>query len=260
MIKLIVTDMDGTLLSDEKKLPTDFQQIEQKLFENDILLGIASGRQYYNLIEVFENTKDRMLFLAENGTFVVHRGEELFCNPLDKGVAHSIVDTARTIPDSYIILCGKNSAYIENSDERFLEILFKHYSKVEKVNDLKTVDDTFLKVTICDFIDSEANSFLYFNNFTECKVAVSGKNWLDITNFTANKGSALLKIREKLGIKDSETVVFGDFLNDFEMMEISANSYAMKNAHPEILKISKFTTEFDNNENGVTATIKKILG
>jgi len=260
MIKLIVSDMDGTLLSDEKKLPSDFWETEKRLHEKGIIFAIASGRQYYNLIEVFDTIKDRMLFLAENGTYVFYNGDELFVNPLDRNRANEIIKTAREIPDCYIILCGKNAAYIENSDERFLTTLFQHYSKVETTADLTTVDDSILKVTLCDFRNSETNSFTYFNSFkNDCKVTVSGKNWVDITDMSANKGNALLKIQEKLKISNDETVVFGDFMNDFEMMSNATNSYAMKNAHPEILRISKFATDFDNNNNGVTEIINKLI-
>jgi len=52
-------------------------------------------------------------------------------------------------------------------------------------------------------------------------------------------------------------MVFGDFLNDYEMMQTAKYSYAMKNAHPEIIKIANFTTQFDNNQGGVTDVISQ---
>ena len=54
-------------------------------------------------------------------------------------------------------------------------------------------------------------------------------------------------------------MAFGDFLNDYEMMEVAGHSYAMKNAHPEIKKISRYITEFDNDNNGVVDTIQKVF-
>ena len=134
------------------------------------------------------------------------------------------------------------------------------YKKFEIVEDLKRVEDVVFKVTLCDFMDAERNSYLYYKDYEkDYKIAVGGKIWLDISNPNADKGNAIKKIQEKFGITFEETVVFGDFLNDLEMMKVAHYSYAMKNAHPEIIKASSFVTEFDNNNNGVLKTIKKLL-
>jgi hydroxymethylpyrimidine pyrophosphatase-like HAD family hydrolase len=102
----------------------------------------------------------------------------------------------------------------------------------------------------------EENSYNAYKKFkNEFKVAVAAKIFLDITAKTANKGVAIKKVQEKLNISPDETLVFGDYLNDLEMMQNATHSYAMKNAHPDIIKISKYITEFDNNENGVLRTI-----
>ncbi len=260
MIQLIVADMDGTLLDNNKQLPADFWETEQLLHDKNILFAVASGRQFYNLIEVFDKIKERTIFLADNGTFIWYKGETLFIDPLDGNAANTIILTGRKIPDAYLILCGKNAAYVENSDERFLKILYQHYSKVEIVEDLTKVDDVILKVTLADFRSSETNSATFYKYLkTDLNVAVSGLNWLDITNRSANKGNGLKKIQQKLGISFDETMVFGDFLNDLEMMASAKYSYAMKNAHPEILKVSGFVTAFDNNESGVTKTIREFI-
>ena len=63
----------------------------------------------------------------------------------------------------------------------------------------------------------------------------------------------------KLGITKEETMAFGDYLNDYEMLQESGLSYAMKNSHPDLLKVARFVTEYDNNNNGVVETIRKVL-
>ena len=259
-IKLIVTDLDGTLLDSNHQLPNDFWEVEQKLFDNNILLAIASGRQFYNIINVFDKIKERTLFLAENGTYAFYQGKELFVNTLPKNDAIAFIEIGRKVPDAYLILCGKNAAYVENSEERFLTEVRKYYSQLEIVSDLTQVSDEVLKVTLCDFKDVPTNSYLYFKEFEkEFKVAISGAIWLDITSFNANKGVAVAFIQDLLNITFEETMVFGDFLNDFEMMQTGNFSYAMKNAHPDILEISNFVTNFDNNSCGVTEIINQIL-
>lgn len=258
-IKLIVADMDGTLLNDNHELNEDFWKIEEALNKNDILFAVASGRQYYNLESNFERLKDRMIFFAENGTHVVHRGKELYVNELEKKAARNFVKIGRELEDVQVVLCCKGSAYVESKDEKFIKEIKKYYTRLEYVDDLTKVDDTVLKVTLCDWKGVEDNSYHQFKEFeNDFKVAIAARIFLDITSKTANKGNAIEKVQEKLGISPEETLVFGDYLNDLEMMEKASYSYAMKNAHPEILKISRYTTKHSNNENGVLQTIRDL--
>ncbi|MGK4567607.1 HAD family hydrolase [Flavobacterium sp. 3HN19-14] len=260
MIKLIIADMDGTLLDKNKKVGTDFWATESKMHESGILFAVASGRQFYNLEAVLAPIKDRTLFLAENGTYAFYKGKEIFVRPLDKAAAIHFIEIGRKIENADLIVCGKNAAYLESTNERFVTEVRKHYNRVEIVDDLTKVDDTILKFTVCDFNDIEKNSYSYFEKYkTDFKVAISGDIWLDITDFHANKGTAIVEIQKQLGITYDETVVFGDYLNDVEMMQTAKYNYAMKNAHPEIIKMAGFITEFDNDNNGVSREIEKLL-
>ena len=252
--------MDGTLLDKNKKVGADFWATEARLHENGILFAVASGRQFYNLEAVLDSIKDRTLFLAENGTYAYYKGKEIFVKVLDKTAAAEFIKIGRTIENGFLIVCGKNSAYIESTNERFTAEVHKHYNRVTVVEDLMQVDDDILKFTMCDFNNAELNSYTYFEKFrTEFKVAVSGDIWLDITDFHANKGTAIVAIQEQFGITYDETVVFGDYLNDIEMMQTAKYNYAMKNAHPEIIKMAGFITEFDNDNNGVSRAIEALV-
>lgn len=256
MIKLIIADMDGTLLNDNHEIHPDFWKVEEALHEKDIKFAIASGRQYFNLEEKFERIKDRMLFFAENGTHVVHMGKELFVDPLDPEAARKFIHLGRKMPDVQLVLCGKTSAYIEHDDPAFISEIKNYYTKVELVEDLTAVQDTILKVTLCDWRGVEEYCYPAFKEYeVDFKVAMGAEIFLDITAKTANKGNAIKGVQNKMGISPEETLVFGDYLNDLEMMQNASYSYAMKNAHPEIIKASKYITKFDNNRNGVLKTI-----
>lgn len=258
MIKLIASDMDGTLLNDKNEIHEEFYKVFQELKKQNIIFAAASGRQYYNLAKRFEKIKDDMMFIAENGTFVVYKGEELLLNALDKETAIELIKIGRDIKESYVVLCGKKSAYIESKDERLIKEVEKYYEKYKIVNDLTKVEDDILKVTICDFIGSEENSYTYYNDYKEnLQVSVSGQIWLDITDKGVNKGIAINKLQELLNIKHEETMVFGDYLNDYSMMEEAKYSYAMKNAHPQLKEVANFITKEDNDNNGVLETIKE---
>ena len=258
MIKFIATDMDGTLLNSNNEIHADFYPMFQSLKEKDIIFAAASGRQYYNLLERFKDIKDDMMFIAENGTFVVYKGKELIVNSLEKNIAKELIEIGRTIPNSYVIICGKNSAYIESHDERLIKQTAKYYERYKIVEDLTSIDDDILKVTICDFIGTENNSNNYFDEYRDkVQITVSGEIWLDIVAKGINKGVAINEIQNLLNIDYKETMVFGDYLNDLEMMSSAYHSYAMANAHDTLKKAARFIAK-SNDENGVIQAIKSV--
>lgn len=259
-IKLVITDLDGTLLNDKKEINQEFWSVHQQLIKKGFIFSVASGRQLYSITNEFSNIKNETLFIAENGTIVSYKGEQLLINPLPFSDAVNFINMARQIPETGIVLCGLNSAYIENSLPQFQKEAEKYYYRLKKVSDLTEVNDTILKLAIYDFKNPEQNSYPVFESYrNRFKIAVSGQEWMDIANYTATKGAAVSKIQKHLGILPEETMVFGDYLNDLEMMAVSEYSYAMKNAHPEILKAARYVTEKNNNENGVVETLKKQL-
>ena len=258
-IKFVATDMDGTLLNSKKEIHEEFYEVFREMREKDIIFAAASGRQYYSLLETFDNIKDDMMFIAENGTFVVYKGKEIVTNSLDRDLAMERINIGRKIDESYVVLCGKNSAYIESDDDRLVNEVSKYYKRYKIVDDITTINDEILKVTICDFRGSEENSNNYFVEYRDkAQVTVSGDIWLDITAKNINKGVAIKEIQELLGINYEETVVFGDYLNDLEMMESGYYSYAMKNAHDDLKKVARFIAK-SNDENGVVEAIKELI-
>ena len=257
MIKLIATDMDGTFLDDQNQFPDDFYEVFYKLKEKGIIFGAASGRQYYNLVERFHDIKEQMLFIAENGTYVVYKGKELYSHTINLEEAKRFVEIARSIDGVNIVLCGKKSAYIESAEPEALAEINKYYAKCEIVEDLMLVEDEILKVSLLDFQGAEQNSVKFFTQYKDdYQVTIGGYYWMDIMNAGANKGIAVKRVQELLNINPNETMVFGDYLNDIEMMKSAYYSFAMGNAHDQIKDIARFETK-TNNQSGVIETIKE---
>ena len=260
MINLIAIDLDGSLLNDDKNLPPDFWETAQHLFDKGVTITIASGRPFHNVASVFEPIKDQLYFACDNGAYVVHADEELLVNQLAAEPIKNFVEISRSISNVYPVLCGKHIAYLENTEKEFTKQALKYYREYKIVDDLTRVDDTILKISLCDLAGSETNSYPFYKQFEDkFKVAVAGQIWLDITNIDGSKGTAIKAIQQRLNISPEETLVFGDYLNDLDMIQQAGYSYAMKNAHPEILKTAKYITELDNNHGGVTHTIKKLF-
>jgi hypothetical protein len=82
---------------------------------------------------------------------------------------------------------------------------------------------------------------------------------VDVLSPTANKGRAVRRLQEELGVTPDQTMVFGDFLNDLEMMDAATWSFAVANAHPLLKARARFVAPA-NNANGVVRTVRAVLG
>jgi Cof subfamily protein (haloacid dehalogenase superfamily) len=262
-IRLVVTDMDGTLLDDDKRIPDGLWDTLARLRERGVLFSPASGRQYATLAEQFAEVADGMVFIAENGTYVVRDGQELSSDPLEPAVVARIVAAVRRLAaggvDLGAVVCGKRSAYVERADEPFLAEVARYYVRHRIVDDVTAVDDDILKVALFDFGSAERTTAPALAPFADThQVVVSGEHWVDVMNRTANKGAALRRLQRELGITPAQTMVFGDYLNDLEMLDAADWSFAMAGAHPEVIRRARHLAP-SNNDNGVLRTITRLL-
>jgi Cof subfamily protein (haloacid dehalogenase superfamily) len=263
-IRLIVTDMDGTLLDDAKRIPEGLWPMLAELRRRGVLFSPASGRQYATLARQFADVADGMVFIAENGTYVVRDGVELSSDPLAPAVVTGLARAVRRLVadgvDVGAVVCGKRSAYVERADEPFMAEVRKYYVEHRVVEDVTAVDDDVIKVALFDFGRAERTTAPALSAFADThQVVVSGEHWVDVMNRTANKGAALRGLQRELGITPAQTMVFGDYLNDLEMLDAAEWSFAMANAHPEVVGRARHLAP-SNNDNGVLRTIARVLG
>ncbi|NQV78464.1 MAG: HAD family phosphatase [Lutibacter sp.] len=259
-VKLVVTDMDGTLLNSKSEVSDRFFKVYKQLKKNNIRFIAASGRQYYSIVDRFDTIKDEITIVAENGAFAMHGNEELFTSELPFEYISKTINILRELKNVYIVLCGKKTAYIETKDEQFINMFKNYYSEYRLIDDLtKITNDTFFKIAAFHFDSSETHIYPAVKQLeNEMQVIVSGENWLDISHNNANKGFALNILQQKFGITKEETLVFGDYNNDLKMLALADFSYAMDNAHPNVKSISKYHTK-SNDEHGVEIVLEQLI-
>ncbi|WP_218846984.1 HAD family hydrolase [Winogradskyella forsetii] len=259
-VKLVVSDLDGALLNTNNEVsPRFFKQFE-KLKQRNIHFVATSGRQFQSIIDKLYSIKDCISIIGENGGIIQHNNRVKVLLELTRTDVTRCVDVLRTIPECFIVLCGIKAAYIESSHNKFLSHLKNYYSVIKSVEDLNELyDDKFLKIAVYHFNSSEELVFPYLDFLKDrYQVIVSGQHWLDISHIKANKSYALKIIQEQRGISKEETLVFGDYNNDLEMLELAQFSYAMANAHPNVRDIASYITK-SNSEEGVEHIIDKLL-
>ncbi len=260
MIKLIATDMDGTFLDSNKKFSKEFFELFREMEKRNIYFVIASGNQYYRLVQKFLPISERMVYIAENGSYISIGHRIVKTHPIKQESVKIVLETLINDPRILVVLCGKNSAYALNKDLEYKSEIVKYYCAYQFVETFDNIDDEILKIAILDktghvleCVDKYAPLFP-----DNVQVVTSGHEWMDIQDKGINKGVALKEFSEQMNITPDECIAFGDQMNDYEMLKFVTHSCAMENAVDQIKDICQYIVP-SNDQNGVIETIKEIL-
>lgn len=257
-IKMIICDMDGTLLDNQKNLPPHFNQIYKELYDRNIIFAISSGRQMGEVKKYFEGNKTIYL-MAENGGYIQHNGDTLLADYMKYEDVYKLVDYVNTLKGMAPMLSGKKAMYAFNKDK---ELISKHtiHFNITYVDTIEDIDDDIFKITVCDPMDPVKNCL---EGPLSCikgfEVKPSGDCWIDINKKGQSKADSVIFLQKKLGISEEETMVFGDSDNDLSMFKHAYYSYAMKNADHFIQSKARFVTQEDNEHDGVMKTMQKMM-
>ena len=288
-IRLVAVDMDGTLLDDEKSFPPGLNELLDQLEERGIVFVPASGRQVWSLIDMFPE-RPGLTFIGENGAIVMRDGREISSAPLDLATVRESVSLIRqyALPrpgataaredagegslrenfDGGLVVCGKNCAYVERTDEAFLAAVAPYYTRTQCVDDLvKVIDDieqgrideVIIKLAVYSAGDVTALADQTLGRFARShQFAISAANWADLQDRGVDKGRALRALQEYLGVTPGQTAVFGDAGNDLSMIAQAEFSFAMENASADVRAAARFPAP-SNNEAGVVQVLRALL-
>lgn len=261
MIRLIATDMDGTLLDSESRLPAELPQVLDALEARGVVFCAASGRPYGSLLREFEGVADKIVFICENGALIMRGGERVFLDAIDPEYLPEIVAASRKMEGIYPVVCRADKAIVEESvPEDFLRITQQFCSNILVVPDLMkhTHYDDVCKVAFYDEGDAQQHELplLKRDMPKDLTVTLSGYHWVDVMKPGVHKGRAMEALMERFSITREECMAFGDYLNDTELLQSVTHSYAMENAHPQLKAIARHIAP-TNDENGVIAVIRE---
>lgn len=261
MIKLIATDMDGTLLDSGKRLPADLPRVVRALKARGVRFAVASGRQYYALRRDLEPLVPDILFIAENGALIMENDRQLFIDPLPSEEIGRILRAAQGLKGVYAAVCRAGSALVESSaSEEFIYNMTMYYANTQVVDNLiercEGLQDV-CKVAFYDEGDAATHELPVLSAVLSDSLAVilSGESWVDVMKPGVNKGRAMSILLEQRGLAPEECMAFGDYLNDLELLQAVGESYAMENALPEIKRAARHIAP-SNDEDGVLRVIR----
>lgn len=253
MIRLIVSDIDGTLVEDGgNSLKPEICEVILKLAGRGIRFVAASGRHAAGMHYLFRQIRDEISYISDNGAFIEYAGEVHTLQQYDRRFMGPVIDDLRALGLD-LMIDGPDRVYTDSQNEEFVGWLRDGYHfQVGRLADAKELDDPFVKISGCrmsGISDAEANRVAekYAGSL---KVTLAGSQWLDTFNPAVNKGNTLRFLQEKLGIAPDETMVFGDQLNDIEMLGRAYYSFSVANGRPETRAAARFLAD-TNLKDGV---------
>lgn len=259
MIRLIATDIDGTLVKEGTiDINPEYYDVIKELRKRGVIVLAASGRQRSSIEKVFRPIVDELSFISENGTCIYSKNYQ-YVDEIPSDVAVKYIREARTFPGCEVMINKDNMAYFEN--EGLYHYMVDDYGyKGELVDNIEEHLDSICKISIFHHNCAEE---IVGQEFIErwgktMDIAVSGKYWIDCTNKGGNKGTALKHFQHVHKISPDETLAFGDNINDIEMLKCASHSFAVENAREEVKEAANFVAP-SYKEDGVLQVLKAVL-
>ena len=258
-IKLVATDMDGTLLNSNHEVSNLFFELFHELKKHDILFVAASGRPHYSIVDKLNSIKDDIIIVAENGGLVTKQDTLLLSTPIKRDNLSQVEVLVDSNHHIHPIFCTKSRAYFKSASNGHIKLLSEYYPTFTVIDSINDIKEDIFKIALYHAEDSEKYIYPLIKQFEpEYKIKISGKHWLDISDDLANKGHAIELLQKKYNILNDETLAFGDYNNDIEMLKLATYSFAMENAHPNVKNISNYKTK-SNDAFGVEHILEKLI-
>lgn len=252
-IKLLASDMDGTLLKNGAQKPTEeaFELIH-KLKKQGILFTAASGRQYHSLRTLFQPVADDIAYVCENGCLAIYRDDVLYQANLNQKVAKDLIDTIEENPRFVALPGSAHEAFLFQKEgrEKLGDLMSNYYGyNLRWIHDFSQIPDPVVKVAVycADGVEKEDVELLQskFGDVTD--VTTSGALWIDIMPKDINKKIGLEKLTNYLDISIADCMAVGDEYNDYEMLSTVGHPVAMDNARTGIKAICPQQTDTVEN-------------
>ena len=235
MIRLIASDLDGTLLDHNGKLPAGTFEVIEELRKRGIYFAASSGRQYGNLVRLFAPASKHMAFVCENGAYCVFEGKDAATIAIPEHMVGEILAELKE-RDMNPLISGKHTCYMFDNNRKYTDdIIYRLRNTVTIISSVDEIAEPILKIS--GQIDSGVAllaSDLVSKWDGRLTATVSGHDWFDFT--LANKGIGIQKLMEFMGLRKEEVAAFGDNFNDETMLDFVDHPFLMSNAHPALHK------------------------
>lgn len=271
MYRMVVTDLDGTLLNRKKQVSDGNAKAIMKLSNHDVEFVMATGRSDVMTKAYTKRLKNTNIVIGCDGAAIrnIRTGETLYENYLSSETCHKAFKICEKYGLQYYVFAKDELVSDDPQNERFL-IHQKFNQTVEEdeeipmkiVNDLNEYvnDHIIYKIVVShndtSYLDKVAE---VIKKETDADAIRSGKKVLAVKAMGVSKAEAIKKLAQKLGILIKDIIAFGDEVNDIEMLTLVGLGIAMENAD-DVVKEAADQIAGNNDQDGVGKELEKIFG
>lgn len=259
-IKLIASDMDGTLLDENGQVPPETFDLILALREHGVRFVASSGRRFDRLCDFFSPVKDRMDFVASNGAQVFADGVQIDREVYSHLAIRRLAKTVAMFPNMHLALFDRTKSYLLDDEDKFVREVDKDLPNVERIYELPSPQVSIIKASIfCDDGNVMDNAYVLQRElgglFT---FAPSGSSYIDAMQPGISKASGIAQVMEYHGIDASEVMAFGDAMNDYEIIRFVGTGCAMANGRPALRAVADRVIG-SNVEHAVQSEMRRVL-
>ena len=249
MIKMVVTDIDGTIVKADSTCSKEVRNTIKKLSQKGVKVVLATGRMFRATYPVLKDLGlDTPIISYQGGLVKEYSSEQkvLYAKYTDKNLAHDVIDYFRS-KNIHINVYVNDVLYVENEDEYIKKYIENRNIVYTVVDDLKKGDKTGLHKVLG--IDKDPQKILMATNElkekykNELYIIRSTPYFCEVSNPEASKAAALNFLREYWGFKKEEVLAIGDQDNDIDMIEAAGVGVAMGNGTENLKMAADFITK-----------------
>ncbi|HBJ1648037.1 Cof-type HAD-IIB family hydrolase [Clostridium botulinum] len=284
MIKLIASDMDGTLLNNNHDIDVETVEAIRKAEEAGIIFTISTGREYDSVKGILDKHNIRCQCILSNGAeYRDEEGNILEVININEEYAKQIIKILDENKLPARIFTDKGVFTTSTREEALQEVVFRTLTfnpnlTEDEAKKMAEKEGFFTSLKYIDDVEKffedgiEVRKFVAFHKDVELidkikktvgkleglAISSSFDDNIEITDLNAQKGIILEQVAKKMDIDIKDVMILGDSFNDYSMFEIFEESVAMKNAIPEVKEIAKYITDSNGNL-GVAKAIYNVL-
>ncbi len=261
MIKMVATDIDGTILNWDFEFSPEVIECIKKLTKNNIKVVLVTGRMHRAALKLAQKLELETPIVSYQGGLIKEQsGKTLYEKTMDVKYAKQVIKWAKE-NNVHINLYMDDVLYVENDNiavkrytgERFIPYEVCNFDELE----IKNVN----KILAIDFDDVErVTGWVDYlkQKLPELYIVKSTPYFCEISNPEAKKSCAVEFLSNYYGIKKEEILAIGDQNNDIELLKAGGVAVAMGNATDELKKHADFVTDTIDN-NGFVKAVEKFV-
>ena len=249
-IKVIATDMDGTLLDPKGQLDLPrLEKILDKLDQCDIRFVIATGNEVHRMRQLLGHLADRVVLVVANGARIFENNELIQAQTwddamVDRALAHF---KGRECQDQFVVT-AMNGGFVKKGTvftelDKFMtpEMIEKLYQRLNFVDEFdSSLFGGVLKMSMVVGEERLDSVLQEVNDLFDGRVRAvsSGYGCIDILQDGIHKAWGLVELLKRWNLKPEQIMAFGDSENDIEMLELAGISYSMENAEEAVKRVA----------------------